>query len=154
MTPPQTDTTFGRGLALWGLCKAQLEQDPLRAVAEAFDAAALSELRSPSSAWTETLREQVSDIAADLRSFADPAQTHSPAVQLSLIVGAINKRTGFLSRFASGKKPKDVQQPLRPVHLATLPAPARNAILQVETNLDHLARDLMLIRIRAAATLR
>lgn len=138
------------GLTHWQIDPVQALAMPLRATAQALDGAVLRELRSPTSAWSEQLRADISELAHELKTFEASGQSAgrplSPAVQMSLVVAAINNRTGFTGRFALGQRPRDIAKPLRPAHLAVLPAPLRSAILHTETALDRLAADFVALR--------
>jgi hypothetical protein len=136
------------GLAHWNIDEAAARHMPLRVTADALKAAVQRE-----QGWPESLREGVTAIADELHVLQDPAQGHSPAVQMSLIVAAISQRTGYTARYALGRPAKDIDKPLRPVHLAALPDAERNAILQTETALDRLAGDFMRLRMTAPESL-
>jgi len=138
------------GLTHWQIDPAQAVSAPLLTTAQALDKAVLREMRSPTSAWSEQLREDITELAGELKTFEASGQSagkpFSPAVQMSLVVAAINNRTGFTGRFALGQRPRDIAKPLRPAHLAVLPAQVRSAILHTETALDRLAADFVTLR--------
>lgn len=136
------------GLAHWQIDEIAARHMPLKATADALTAAVKREQD-----WPASLSEGVAAIADELRTLQDPAQGHSPAVQMSLIVAAISQRTGYTARYALGRPARDIDKPLRPAQLAALPDAARNAILQTETALDRLAGDFMRLRMTAPESL-
>jgi hypothetical protein len=138
----------GSGLAYWGISAPLVMDKPLLATASAIELVIGRAVENPYQALPQPLRQELAVLAHELNSLADPAQNHSPAVQMSLIVNQIDMRTGFNARFALGRMPREVARPLFTGQMASLPPDQQQMVREVEAGLNNLAADL--IRLRAA----
>jgi hypothetical protein len=140
------------GLAYWGISTEIAERKPLLATSSAIEAVIGRAAENPYQALPQPLRQELAVLAQELLTLADPAQNHSPAVQMSLIINHIDMRTGFNARYALGRMPRELPRPLFTGQLASLPPVQQQMVREVETGLNNLAADFVKLRAKQPAT--
>lgn len=136
----------GVGLAYWGISPQLALTKPLIVTSSAIEAVIGQAVEDPHKALPQPLRQELAVLAHELVTLADPAQNHSPAVQMSLIVSQIDMRTGFNARYALGRMPREVPRPLFPGQIASLSLDQQKMVRDVEAGLNNLATDFVKMR--------